>query len=250
VSFYNKLILTVKRGDNVFARSVRALARAFYRPPTFHIPGLLRPLLRVVYELHYAVVVFFRNTITVLYRNPIFQGRCASVGRNLWIDNLPFVNGHAEIHIGNDVYLGGNITISSGRFIDAPKLIIHDRAQINWNTSIVVNREVIIEEDARISFNCRISDSDGHPRQADLRLQNAPISPRDIRPVRIGRNAWIGNASHIMKGVTIGEGAIIGANSVVINDVPPYALALGNPAEVYFPNFGRPSRRATPNSGS
>jgi acetyltransferase-like isoleucine patch superfamily enzyme len=103
---------------------------------------------------------------------------------------------------------------------------------------------VIIEEDVRISFGCRISDTDGHPRQADLRAQNAPVDLRDIRPVRICRYAWIGNGSHIMKGVTIGEGAVIGANSVVISDVPPYCLAMGNPAEVYFRNYGRPSKKA------
>ena len=44
-----------------------------------------------------------------------------------------------------------------------------------------------------------------------------------------------------MKGVTIGEGAIIGANSVVMSDVPPFALALGNPAEVLIRGFGKPS---------
>jgi acetyltransferase-like isoleucine patch superfamily enzyme len=92
-----------------------------------------------------------------------------------------------------------------------------------------------------ISFNCRISDSDGHPKEADLRARHAPLDPREIRPVRICRYAWIGNGSHIMKGVTIGEGAVIGANSVVISDIPPYCLAMGNPAEVYFRNYGRPS---------
>jgi serine acetyltransferase len=44
-----------------------------------------------------------------------------------------------------------------------------------------------------------------------------------------------------MKGVTIGEGAVIGANSVVISDVPDYALALGNPAQVLIRGFGKPS---------
>lgn len=45
-----------------------------------------------------------------------------------------------------------------------------------------------------------------------------------------------------MKGVTIGEGAIIGANSVVISDIPPYCIAMGNPAEVYFRNINRKTR--------
>jgi acetyltransferase-like isoleucine patch superfamily enzyme len=44
-----------------------------------------------------------------------------------------------------------------------------------------------------------------------------------------------------MKGVTIGEGATVGANSVVISDVPPYSLAIGNPAEILFRNYGLPS---------
>ena len=119
-----------------------------------------------------------------------------------------------------------------------------DRAELGWNVSITVSREVIIEEDARVSFDCRISDSDGHPRQADLRAQHAPPDLTDIRPVRICRFAWVGNGTHVMKGVTIGEGAVIGANSVVVSDIPPYCLAMGNPAEVYFRNYGRPSRTA------
>lgn len=200
-------------------------------------------MFRGAYRIHFGVVGFFQKVVTTLYSHPLWQGRCASIGRNVSIDGLPYVEGHAEIHVGDDVWLGGKISIISGRFLDRPQLIIKDRAEISWNVSIVVNREVIIEEDARVSFDCRISDSDGHRREADLRAANAPIDPRDIRPVRICRNAWIGNGAHIMKGVTIGEGAIIGANSVVIGDIPPYSLALGNPAEVYFQNYGRPSRK-------
>jgi acetyltransferase-like isoleucine patch superfamily enzyme len=50
--------------------------------------------------------------------------------------------------------------------------------------------------------------------------------------------------------VTIGEGAIVGANSVVITDIPPYCLALGNPAEIYFKNYGRPSKKAAAEESS
>ena len=158
------------------------------------------------------------------------------------------MSGHVEIHIGDDVLFGGNISILSGRFVDNPQLIIQDRALINWNVQFTVNREIVVEEHALISYDCRISDSDGHRREADLRAKNVPVDPRDIRPVRICRYAWIGNGSHIMKGVTVGEGAIVAANSVVINDIPPYCLAMGNPAEVYFRNFGRPKSGAAPAS--
>jgi acetyltransferase-like isoleucine patch superfamily enzyme len=245
LSAFDSLILKLKRGDTPLYRVLRSCARLARRPPPPRLPGFLKPLFRGLYELHYLAIQTTRTLITLCYRHPLFQARCASFGKNVSLDGLPFVNGHVEIHIGNNVYLGGHIDVASARFLDNPKLIIKDGAELGWGVKLTVNREVVIEENARVSFDCRISDSDGHPREADLRMQNAPVNPRDIRAVRIGRNAWIGNGTHIMKGVTIGEGAIIGANSVVITDIPPYCLALGNPAEVYFKNFGRPSRKAS-----
>jgi acetyltransferase-like isoleucine patch superfamily enzyme len=241
MSGFDKLILNVKRGEGPVYRGARSLARMFLHAQAPRLPNAVKPVFRGLYELHYLVLQTKRVLLNACYRHPLFQGRCASFGRNVAIDGLPFVSGHVEIHIGDNVWLGGGIDIMSARFLEHPKLIIKDGAQVSWNVRLTVNREVVIEENARISFDCRISDSDGHPREADLRRQNAPVDPKDIRPVRIGRDAWIGNGAHIMKGVTIGEGAIIGANSVVITDVPPYSLALGNPAEVYFKNYGRPS---------
>jgi acetyltransferase-like isoleucine patch superfamily enzyme len=241
----DRFILKAKRSDAPAFRALRSVARMFLRPRTPHIPDWLKPPLRVLYEVHYGVIIIVRTLVTAFYRGPLFQARCASVGKNLRIDGMPFVTGHVEIHLGDDVWLGGKIMINSGRIVDHPRLILKDHAEMGWNVSVSVNQEVMIEEYARVSYDCRISDSDGHPREADLRAQNLPVEPRDIRPVRIGPHAWIGNSTHIMKGVTIGEGAIIGANSVVIHDIPPFCLALGNPAEVLFRNVGRPRRKSS-----
>ena len=52
----------------------------------------------------------------------------------------------------------------------------------------------------------------------------------EIKPIVIGDDVWIGSRSLIMKGVHIGNGAIIGAGSVVTKDVPPYEIWAGNPA--------------------
>jgi acetyltransferase-like isoleucine patch superfamily enzyme len=73
-----------------------------------------------------------------------------------------------------------------------------------------------------------------------LRAQGLPPRPKDVCPVRICRNAWVGNGAHIMKGVTIGEGAIIGANKRGDFQHPPFSLAMGNPAEVLIKNVGLP----------
>lgn len=215
--------------------------RRVYRPQIPQLPSFLRPPLRVLYELHYMIVVALRSLITIFYRLPLFQARCEKVGKNLSIDGLPFVSGHVKIEIGENVWLGGKVAIMSGRMLDEPRLIIRDNAELGWNVLITVNREVVIEEHVRVSYDCRITDSDAHPQEADLRALNHPARPEDIRPVRICKYAWIGNGTHIMKGVTIGEGAIIGANSVVMTDVPPYCLAVGNPARAYLKDFGLPS---------
>ena len=66
------------------------------------------------------------------------------------------------------------------------------------------------------------------PLRADRAIQSATAP----RPIRIGRNAWIGFDVCVMPGVTVGEGAIVGARSVVTNDVEPFAVVAGNPARL------------------
>jgi acetyltransferase-like isoleucine patch superfamily enzyme len=245
MSAIDSFILKVKRAETPFFSWLKKLARTLLRAQAPRMPQAIKPVLRTFYELHYLVIQVTRAALNICYRHPLFQGRCASFGENVSIDGMVFVSGHVQVHIGNNVWLGGRLDIMSGKWVDTPQLIIKDHAEIGWNVRIAVNREVVLEEHARVSSDCRISDSDGHPREADLRRRNAPVDPKDIRPVRICRDAWIGAGTHIMKGVTIGEGAIVGANSVVITDVPPYSLALGNPAEVYFKNFGKPKAKQT-----
>jgi acetyltransferase-like isoleucine patch superfamily enzyme len=54
----------------------------------------------------------------------------------------------------------------------------------------------------------------------------------DIRPVAIGEGVWIGSNCVIVPGITIGKKSVIGAGSVVTRDIPPFSLAVGNPAKV------------------
>ena len=60
-------------------------------------------------------------------------------------------------------------------------------------------------------------------------IKGHPASRGDVT---IGNDVWIGRGVMIMSGVTIGDGAVIGARAVVARDVPPYAIAVGNPARV------------------
>jgi len=102
--------------------------------------------------------------------------------------------------------------------------------------SIRIGRRVIV------SYNATIADSDFHPRDPELRKQdaiaNAPYGDRSQRPVVVSRpvviedDAWIGIGAIILKGVHIGRGARIGAGAIVTKDVPAGATAVGNPARI------------------
>jgi len=246
VSWIGDLKLKIRRGETPFYRFMRSVVRGFLRS-NLPQPGFLKPIFRTVYELHYAMIVIGRRFTVYFYKEPLFRARCTSAGKNLHIyGEMPYVEGHAEIHLGDDITITGRLTIISGRFLEHPVLRVKDRVSLGNNCVLSVNQEIVIEEDVMISNDCRIFDSDGHPRDAVLRAQHAPLGPRDIRPVLVRRYAWIGNGVQILKGVTIGEGAIVGANSVVISNLPDYCVAIGNPAEVFFQNVGKPKRVAEP----
>jgi acetyltransferase-like isoleucine patch superfamily enzyme len=66
-----------------------------------------------------------------------------------------------------------------------------------------------------------------------------PGHPQSNGDVRIGNDVWIGHRSTIMSGVSIGDGAVLAASSVVTADVPPYAIVGGNPARVIKYRFDR-----------
>jgi acetyltransferase-like isoleucine patch superfamily enzyme len=51
-----------------------------------------------------------------------------------------------------------------------------------------------------------------------------------VKPVIVGNDVWVGAGSFILRGVTIGDGAVVAANSVVTEDVPPYTIVAGSPA--------------------
>lgn len=77
-----------------------------------------------------------------------------------------------------------------------------------------------------------IADSDGHPADLERRLQGRHLAAADIRPVTIEDHVWIGRNAHVLKGVTVGRGAVVASGSVVTSDVPPGALAMGVPARM------------------
>ena len=73
-----------------------------------------------------------------------------------------------------------------------------------------------------IGANCQIGDRDGHSN----------IYKSSPKPIIIENDVWLGMNVTVLKGVTIGEHSIIGANSVVTKDIPANSIAAGNPCKV------------------
>jgi acetyltransferase-like isoleucine patch superfamily enzyme len=71
------------------------------------------------------------------------------------------------------------------------------------------------------------------------RAQHQILSPdyQNSKEIKIGNHVWIGENSFILKGVTIGDGAIVAATSVVTKDVPPRCIVAGNPAQIIRRNI-------------
>lgn len=108
------------------------------------------------------------------------------------------------------------------------------------NGTLIAAESIDIGDDVLISWNVTVVDHDSHAIAFSQRSQDAvnwltsqkDWTPVKIAPVKICDKAWIGFNSIILKGITIGEGAVIGAGSVVTKDVPAWTIAAGNPARV------------------
>ncbi|MDV5822199.1 sugar O-acetyltransferase [Sphingobium naphthae] len=96
---------------------------------------------------------------------------------------------------------------------------------LNFNCVILDVVEVSIGDGTQIGTGVQILTAD-HPRDAVERAAGLEWG----RPIRIGRNVWIGGGAIILPGVTVGDDALIGAGSVVTRDVPAGATVVGNPA--------------------
>jgi len=144
---------------------------------------------------------------------------------------LPFRVGNPDlISIGDRVLIGpGSWLMTPSRENPAPVIVLHDRVRMN-QTSVTAVLSVVIEEGVDIARGCYISDHSHSFDDPELPIRDQPLDR--IAPVRICRGAWLGQNVVVLPGVTIGEGAVVGANSVVRDDVPPRAVVAGAPARV------------------
>ena len=127
----------------------------------------------------------------------------------VWVGNIPTQE--------NFDIIGSTVVV-----LPDAKLILGS-GYINFHSKLHCFNHIEIGENVIISENVIIRDSDNHQITGGNSM---------FAPVIIKDNAWIGMSAIILKGVTVGEGAIVAAGSVVTKDVPPHTIVAGVPARV------------------
>ena len=146
-----------------------------------------------------------------------FEGRC-------WLRAIEIPRGHRDIRIADGVQLDrGVVLLVSGESRGSDKIAIGRTAYINRATMIDASERIEIGANCMIGPFCYITDHDHAAGSADELIS---------KPTRIGERVWLGAHVTVLKGVSIGDGSIVGAGSVVTKSLPAGVVAVGNPARV------------------
>lgn len=135
-------------------------------------------------------------------RDRAIRGILGKAGKNCVVEQPLFCTYGYNTTVGDNFFLNVN-----GKLMDSGKITIGN------NVFIAPNVCIITEE---------------HAMDVEQRIQGLEYT----HPVTIGDNVWICAGALVLPGVTIGEGSVIGAGSVVTKDIPAHCLAVGNPCKV------------------
>jgi len=135
-----------------------------------------------------------------------------------------FVNVHpmgrliikGEVHIGK----GCRVNVAKGG------VCILNNCSVTGMSTLVVKHNLEIGPGSVIAWDCQLLDEDWHLIEYEDQRQI------EGKGIRIGQHVWIGNSVIILKGVDIGDGAVVGAGSLVTRSIPESCLVAGNPAKV------------------
>jgi acetyltransferase-like isoleucine patch superfamily enzyme len=136
------------------------------------------------------------------------------------------IRGRGRVSFGRDVRVrnaSGHTALLT--FGPQARIDIGDRVEID-GAGLMSASSIVVGDDA-ILGPCLLVDTDFHAVGRERRQGGEPVTRR---PISIGRNAWIQGKSTILKGVSVGEGAVVRWGALVAGDVPAGAVVMGNPA--------------------
>jgi acetyltransferase-like isoleucine patch superfamily enzyme len=164
------------------------------------------------------------SEVDIKYR-PLHPEICIEIGANSQIfGSLIIQRPGAYIHIGRRTQIGNS------KLIAACGIEIGDDVLMAWDITVMDNDSHSLLWTAR--KNDVVQCAEDYQRTPEDIARNKNWEVVKMAPIHIQNKAWIGFGASLLKGVTIGEGSVIGAGSVVTRDIPPYCVAAGNPAKI------------------
>lgn len=174
-------------------------------------------------------ILAFRYLYHMLFTNFYHLGARVTFKEGVTIHN------GKHISLGDMVYLEKNVTL---KFLEEfenfgykiPNLKIDDGVTVGVGTIISAAKFIHIKKDVLIAPYCFIGDHDHEYHDITTPIRDQGY--KNVKNIIIEEGAWIAANATICSGVTIGKNSVVGANSVVTSNVPPFSLAVGNPAKV------------------
>ena len=203
-------------------------------------------------HLMYLFLRWCPGALGILLRQKLFRHLLKACGRNVLIGRYVDLKNPQGIIIGDDVILNEYACLDAGRsgglgeaaiilgkgvFIGAGtsllagpgRLIIEEGSNIGSGCSIAAAGDTVLEHHALLAGFCTIGTTDP---AADPNGPDIPTKTVTGDRTRLGSGCWIGLRSRVASGIEIGEGTIVGAHSTVIESLPDYVIAFGQPARV------------------
>lgn len=166
-----------------------------------------------------------RRTLSVRFRVLRARLRLGSVGEDLYLDS-----GVQLLRYPKNIFLADHVVIKRNAELCAcnssANIRIGPRTTVGHYTFIYASEEIVIGADCLIAPFVYLVDSD-HGTRRDLPINR---QGNQTAPIRVGNDVWLGTGARILKGVTIGDGAVVAAGALVKEDVPPYTIVGGIPA--------------------
>lgn len=174
--------------------------------------------------------------IIQLFMSGFYGTKFASCGKRFRISTpVKFINGAHYIHVGDDVCIHPFVRLEAIKIVGCPPPVISigNRCGLGYNTQINASNRIEIGDDVLFASNVYITDH----YHGDMSIGEVDIPPSQRKihskgPVIIGARCWLGQNVSIMPNVTLGEGCIVGANSVVTHSFPANSVVAGCPAKL------------------
>jgi acetyltransferase-like isoleucine patch superfamily enzyme len=159
-------------------------------------------------------------------------GQRVIIGRRFRVKGRLEIKGPGTVIFGDDCGVVSSRLSVTTPYTHAPEAVIRfGNHVLLTGTRLSCQARIDVGDGAGLS-DARIMDTDFHALETGGRLRYN--TPGKARPITIGRNAWLGAGSMVLKGVAIGENSVVGAGAVVASKVPPNCVVFGNPARVIW----------------